>query len=95
MDFKSAIQTGNLIKVISAVKKPYASAFHAEIALEKSLQGDYVPQAKELTDYLISKYPRDFMAWRAKSIISAYSESERREAKAKAISLDPFNPQIK
>ena len=34
MDFKTAMNTGNLLKVIESVKKPYASAFHAEIALD-------------------------------------------------------------
>ena len=95
MDFKTAMNTGKLLKVIESVKKPYASAFHAEIALEQSLKGNYVDQSKILTDYLLSRYPRDFMAWRAKSVISSYTETERKEAKEKAISLDPYNPQIK
>jgi len=94
MAYKKALQTGDLIKVMDSVKILGSSAFHSEMALQGALKGNYVDQAKVITDRILEKYPRDFMAWRSRAFIGNPTPDVRSEAIAKLRELDPYNPEI-
>ena len=94
MAYKKALQTGDLIKVMDSVKVVGSSAFHSEMALQGALKGNYLDQAKVITDRILEQYPRDFMAWRSRAFIGNPSPEVRAGAVAKLHELDPFNPEI-
>ena len=91
-NFRSAMNSKDLLKVISASERLGASAFHRELALQNALQGGYAPQAREITLKLIEAYPRDYMGWKALYSLNSSSSEEKAKALKEMSKLDPFNP---
>ena len=94
MAYRSSIQTGELLKIMSSTEILGSSAFHLEMALDTAIKGNFTDQATQLTNQLLKKYPKDFMGWKAKYFLTTSTSSERSEALRKMHELDPFNPEI-
>ena len=93
--WKSAFQTGNLVGMMKASELPGATAFHGEMTLDLAIRNNFGPQAQEIANKLIIKYPRDYMAWKATWAITKNSESDRQKALEVLRRLDPYNPEYK
>ncbi len=92
--FKDALQTGDALTQFEAAKKLGATAYHMELALDSAIKANNEDAASEITDELLRRYPRDFMGWRVRQVLSNSSPEERQEAYEVLKGLDPFNPQI-
>ena len=91
-NFRSSMDTKNLLKVMAASESLGASAFHRELALQNALQGGYAEQSREIALNLIKDYPRDYMGWKAIYVLKNSSPEEKAEALRMINKLDPFNP---
>jgi len=89
--FKSANNRLDGVALIAAVKSLGSTSFHAENAMNAFIKSNLGPQAKEVTDYLLSKYPRDFAGWGARAVLNSSTAEQKAEAIKKLQELDPFN----
>lgn len=89
--FKSANNRLDGVALIAAVKSLGSTSFHAENAMNAFIKSNLGPQAKEITDYLLSKYPRDFAGWGARAVLNSSTPEQKDEAIKKLQELDPFN----
>ena len=94
-DFRTALDTRDLNKIVKATDLPGITAFHYGIAIDAAIQNNFGEQAYSLDKELIKRFPRDYYGWRVLSILSSATESERELAKNKLQELDPFNPTTK
>ena len=93
--YKSAINLRAMDTIIQSTRLLGSSAFHSELALDTAIKNNLTEQAKEISDYLITKYPRDFMGWKARWVLSTSTDSQKAQAKRKLRALDPYNPEFK
>jgi O-antigen ligase len=94
-NFRDALQTGDVGQQFVKAKAAGATAYHMELSLDAAIKANNEDLSGEITDELIRRYPRDFMAWRVRQILKSSSPQERAEAFERLRSLDPFNPDIK
>ena len=92
--YKTAIQTGQLEKILQSTTMLGSSAFHSDMALDTTIKNNYLGQAREVTLRLNSKYPREFMGWKALWALDSSSPAEKTLAVRKLHELDPFNPDL-
>lgn len=92
--FKSALVSRQLEKMMESNRLIGSSAFHLELTLDSAIKGNFVDQARDMTNFLIDEYPRDFMGWSSKSLLTTSTEAERRYALVRLHELDPFNPNL-
>ncbi len=93
-DFKKALQSGDLIAQLDAASSLGATAFHMELVLDASIKANNEELARQVTDQIIDRYPRDFMAWQVKQVLVSSSPREREEAYRRLKAMDPYNPKI-
>lgn len=92
--FKDALETNSPIEQFSSAKSLGATAYHLELALDSAIKANDESLVNEIVKELLDRYPRDFMAWRVKQVLSTATEEERELAYLTLRKLDPFNPQI-
>ena len=92
--FKSALVSRQLDKMMEANRLIGSSAFHLELTLDSAIKGNFVDQSRDMTNFLINEFPKDFMGWSAKSLLSTSTPGEREAAIAELYRLDPFNPNL-
>jgi O-antigen ligase len=92
--FKDALQTGNPVEQFIRAKALGATAYHMELALDAAIKANNEPLVGEIVDELLARYPRDFMGWQVKQVLSTSSPEEREGAFVRLKQLDPFNPNI-
>jgi O-antigen ligase len=92
--FKDALESGVVQDQFSAAKALGATAYHMELALDGAIKASDEPLATEITKELLERYPRDFMGWRVKQVLTSSTPEEREEAYLRLRELDPFNPTI-
>jgi O-antigen ligase len=92
--FKNAIQVGSALEQLNRAKALGATAFHMELALDSAVKANDEALAAEITKELLSRYPRDFMAWRVKQILTSSTPEERKFAYERLKEMDPYNPDI-
>lgn len=93
-NFKDALQTGDVTAQFEAAKKFGATAYHMELALDAAIKADNEALATEISNELIQRYPRDFMAWRVRQVLPTSTQEQRQDAYAMLKMMDPFNPDI-
>lgn len=93
--FKSALASADLQAVTVNSQRLGTTAFHMELALDRAIKAGDPVVAESLTDALLKKYPRDFMAWRVKQTLLSTSSEEREIAYQRLRQLDPFNLDIR
>ena len=89
--FKTAIQTKDLVKMMSSVNQVGTTAWHITLVLESAATSGFTPQAIELDDELLKKFPRDFYAWKMRYILQA-DPMIKAAALQKLREIDPDNP---
>ena len=92
--FKDAVASGEPVRQFDAAKTLGATAFHMELALDAAIKANDEPLATEVVSELIRRYPRDFMGWRVKQVLSSSTPEEREQAYKMLKEMDPFNPDI-
>jgi len=92
--FKESLQSGVVQDQFTAAKALGATAFHMELALDSALKANDELLAVEITDELLERYPRDFMAWRVKQILPSSTPRESEFAYQQLKMMDPYNPDI-
>jgi hypothetical protein len=60
------------------------------MTLDSALKSNYPDQAKEISDELISRFPREFYGWQVRLQIQGLTQSERDLAVSKLTEIDPF-----
>jgi len=65
-----------------------------ELALDTAIKANDEALAGEIARELLNSYPRDFMGWRVKQLLSTSSPEEREEAYRMLKAMDPYNPSI-
>jgi O-antigen ligase len=93
-NFRDAIQAGNPAEQLTKAKALGATAFHMELALDAAVKANNEALADQITEELLNRYPRDFMAWRVKQVLASSTPEERDEAYQRLKAMDPFNPDI-
>jgi len=92
--FKSALMSRDLTRMMQSNDVIGTSAFHIEMTLEAAARSNLIPQARDISSYLIMRFPLDFMGWKSRWYLANTSVSEKSEALAKMRELDPFNPDL-
>lgn len=93
--FKAANNKLDGVALIAAIRTIGSTSFHAENAMNAFIKSNLAPQAKEVTDYLLENYPRDFAGWGARAVLNSSTPEEKAEAMKKLKELDPFNPGVR
>jgi O-antigen ligase len=94
-NFKNSLQSGVARDQFVASKALGATAYHMELALDAAIKANDEALASEITNELIERYPRDFMAWRVKQVLTSSTPEERDFAYRRLRAMDPYNPDIK
>jgi O-antigen ligase len=89
-DFQQARKQANLNEMMAASKNIGATAFHLSMTLDSALKSNYPDQAKEISDELILRFPREFYGWQVRLQIQGLTQSERDLAVSKLTEIDPF-----
>ncbi len=92
--FKVALQTGDATIQSARAKALGATAYHMELTLDAALKVDDEVLVSQITDDLLNRYPRNFMAWRVKQVLTSSTPEEREKAYRRLKQLDPYNPDI-
>jgi O-antigen ligase len=93
-NFKDSLQSGVARDQFVASKALGATAFHMELALDAAIKANDELLASEIANELIERYPRDFMAWRVKQVLTSSTPEEREFAYQRLKAMDPYNPDI-
>ncbi len=93
-NFKNALQGNDPLRQFESAKAIGATAYHMELALDSAIKANNEVLAAEIVDELLERYPRDFMAWRVRQVLSTSSLEEREEAYEMLKQMDPYNPDI-
>lgn len=89
IDFRKAMNAGELSRIIEVVKQPASQSFHISQASSLAFQNNYPDQGRELAELLVSRYPRNFFGWALISSSPAFSSTRQAQARIMLISLDP------
>lgn len=89
-DFQQARKRANLNEMMAASKSLGATAFHLSMTLDSALKNNFQDQAKEISDDLITRFPREFYGWQVRLQLQNIPQSERDLAFSKLRELDPF-----
>jgi len=92
--FKDSLQSGSAAQQLTQAKALGATAYHMELALDTAIKANDEALAGEIARELLNSYPRDFMGWRVKQLLSTSSPEEREEAYRMLKAMDPYNPSI-
>ena len=92
--FKDVMQTGSALEQLNRAKALGGTAFHMELALDSAIKASDQTLAAEITKELLRRYPRDFMAWRVKQVLTSSTPEERQFAYERLKEMDPYNPDI-
>ena len=92
--FKDALQTGNAVEQFAQAKALGATAYHMELALDAAIKANNEPLASEIVIELLDHYPRDFMAWQVRQVLSSTTPEDRERAYERLKEMDPFNPNL-
>jgi O-antigen ligase len=93
-NFKDSLQTGAVRDQFVASKALGATAFHMELALDAAIKANDELLATEITNELLQRYPRDFMAWQVKQVLVSSTLEEREFAYQRLKAMDPYNLKI-
>jgi O-antigen ligase len=93
-EFKKAFQSGSLVAMENTLERLGSTAYHSELVLNEALKQNDLAKSEELTSDILSRFPRNFMAWQVKQILTSTSPEDRKSAYLRLRQLDPFNPQI-
>jgi hypothetical protein len=93
-NFKDSLQSGVVRDQFVASKALGATAYHMELALDAAIKANDEVLASEITNELLRRYPRDFMAWRVKQVLTSSTPEEREFAYQRLRAMDPYNPSI-
>lgn len=94
-NFKDALASNDATKQFETAKRTGATAYHMELSLDSAIKANNEPLAAEITAELLTRYPRDFMGWQVKQLLTTTPPAEREQAYQMLRTLDPFNPTIK
>ena len=93
-DFKSALQSRDLNRMMAASQKVGASSFYSELTLQAAMNSNLPEPALKIAMYLNERYPRNFMGWGALQALTNSTPSQKDLAIKKLHELDPFNPDL-
>jgi O-antigen ligase len=92
--FKESLQSGNPTEQLTRAKVLGATAYHMELALDAAIKANDERLAANITNELLQRYPRDFMAWRVRQALLSSTPQERALAYQRLREMDPYNPDI-
>jgi O-antigen ligase len=93
--FRSALQSGDQTRVISASKIFPQDNYRTMQIVAILYENKLMPQALALTEEAVVRYPDSFDAWKVLAILPNASSAQIAEAKAQMRRLDPHNPNLK
>lgn len=91
VSFRSALQSGDAVKIVSAADGFPGNTYYFNYAGDVLLQNKLDDQALELARKSIEMNPRDFNGWKLLISNPKLDEAEREKAMAEMKKLDPFN----
>lgn len=93
-NYRKAEMSRDFEQMKRASKSLGATAFHQELVVEAALRSNATEPAVSMATEIISKFPRDFYAWRILALTSPVGSSQRLQAVRKLRELDPFNREL-
>lgn len=95
VNFKNAMNTRAMDKIISSLNMPGITSFHYEVALTLAFNNHLTEQSHEIAQTLVRRYPLNFTGWQAIYISDLSTVEEKRLAIENLRNLDPYNPNLK
>jgi len=89
--FRTSLQSGVARDQFVAAQALGSAAYHMELSLDSAIKAGDETLTGEITDELLKRYPRDFMAWRVRQVLTTSTPERRKEASQRLRELDPFN----
>jgi O-antigen ligase len=93
-NYQKAFISGSYEQIKSSLDANAATAMHYQQALDWAIKNGNEAWARELTEGILEKYPRDFMAWQALRVLASTPADQRQEAFEMLKKMDPYNPTI-
>jgi O-antigen ligase len=90
MKFQEGNASLNLTTLMDASKLPGSTAIHLGKTIEIANNNNYVFQAKEMNDLLISQYPREIFGWTIRRTLDNPSADVYKDSTINLEQLDPF-----
>lgn len=94
LKFRAAMNKGDLNSMISASQSIGATAWHITQVVEVASKSNYLPQAIQMDQELIKRFPRDFYGWRVAASLNGIPSDLQAKARIKILELDPDNPNL-
>ena len=91
MRFRTAINTGDLGKVVASTNYLGTTAWHLNIVLDSAVKSNSLDYGKIVLKRLTTRFPRDYYGWRITSVASFVPPIDRTKAHQIMDALDPFN----
>ena len=89
-----AFQSGDLAKMVGALKGLGVTSWHMEIVLDRAVKNNDPGAAREVISLLKSANPRSYYAYFIEYVSATSTPQERENALAILRKLDPFNPNL-
>jgi hypothetical protein len=89
-DYRKFANAGDLLKIIDTVKKVPSSSILVGQAQIAATKASYFAQAKDLNDFLTTRYPREFFGWQSRAVLDDVGLQEQTIARARIKELDPY-----
>jgi hypothetical protein len=93
--FRSTVESGNVVKIESAVRQWPQSVTRLVFVAEALRKGNLPERSIVIAREAVAFNPMNLEAWKELSLQPKASEQERAEAIAMIKKLDPFNPNLK
>ena len=93
--FRSTVESGNVLKIESAVRQWPQSVTRLVFVAEALRKGNLPERSIVIAREAVAFNPMNLEAWKELSLQPNASEQERAEAIAMIKKLDPFNPNLK
>lgn len=89
MQFRSAINSGDLVRMIDVVRSPASQAFQISQVANLALANNFPEQGREMTNLLLNRYPRNYFGWATTLDSPAFSVDRKQEAQRNLRLIDP------
>lgn len=89
MQFRSAINSRDLVRMIDVVRSPASQAFQISQVANLALANNFPEQGREVTNLLLHRYPRNYFGWSTTLDSPAFSVDRKQEAQRNLRLIDP------
>jgi hypothetical protein len=89
-DYRHFANQGDLLKMMETAKRSTSSAVLVGQTQIAATKNSFFLQAREMNEFLVTRYPRDFFGWQSRVVLDQMEITEQDKARIRVRELDPF-----